>query len=115
MSFEQQVKQQIQREMEEEARIEKKYKAIVKKTFKKTKIRNFHIVSSSKEADAVIILDRTNLINYKFILYNKTDGFQKLFIESPNYFKIFLKNNNPHDGKKATLGDEKSSARKLIL
>ena len=105
MPLQQGLQQQIQREMEEEAKKEKKIAAMVKKVFKTTEVRKYRKASTRKLADAVFILDRTNLNNYCFVLYEEADEHQKVCIENPNNVVIFLKNKNPHDGRKATCGE----------
>ena len=99
------LQQQIQREMEEEAKREKKVAAVVKKVFKNSDIRRYRETSTRKGADGVFLLDRTDLNNYIFALNEENNEHLNKCIENPDNVVIFLRNKNPHDGRKSSFGD----------
>ena len=99
--------QAIQQEMQQEARIDKAINSIVKRFLKQKQNNKYRIVSTREECTAMLIFIRSNLSAYSFILNDdKIDS----YVSNDRITIIYLKNKNPHDSKKATIGDIKNVA-----
>ena len=103
MSF--QLRRQIEEEMEEEARIDRKIEIYKRKFLKEKGNSKYRIVSTRKEADVVVIYDRTNIENCALVLNSEKDKELDKCERSDRYTLIFLKNKNPRDRRLTTLRD----------
>ena len=67
------LQQQIQREIDEEARIDRVIEAYKKKFLKMKCNRKYKITNNKKEANMLIIFDRTDVTKYNMVLYDEKD------------------------------------------
>ena len=109
------LQQRIQREIDEEARIDKRIEALKKHFLRQHANKKYRIVSTRKEADAILFFNRTNLTKYNIMLNEDINEETKEVLEScehnPYITLVFLKNKNPHDAKLATCGDIRSARK----
>ena len=104
------LRQQIEEEMQREAKIDKIIESIKRRFLKQQVNRKYRIVSTRKEADAILIFNRNDISNYSFVL-NADWAEETAQIISLNSSTVFyLKNRNPRDSKTSTLGDIKNIA-----
>ena len=106
------LQQQIQEEIQREAFIDKRIENIKKRFFKQPANRKYRIVSTRKEADSVLLFDRTDLTKYSMFLCGEHNEVLEMCDNEPTITKIYLKNKNPHDAKASTYGDIRRSAPK---
>ena len=104
-----QLRRQIEEEMEREAEIDRKIEIYKRKFLKEKCNRKYRIVSTRKEANAVIIYDRTNIKMCSLVLNSEKDKALDECERSDRYTLIFLKNKNPRDTLLTTLGDMQKS------
>ena len=102
------LQQQIQEEIQREAKIDKRIENIKKKFLKQQANRKYRVVSTRKEANAILLFDRTNLTKFDVVLNNESNEFLRWDESNPRYTRIYLKNKNPHDAKISTYGDIKN-------
>ena len=101
MSLQQQIEEEIQREV----KIDKRIAGIVKRILKYKENNKYRIVSTRKEADAILVFIRSDLTRYNIVLNEENNEHLNSYEHDDRISMIFLKNKNPHDGKKATVGD----------
>ena len=100
-----QLRRQIEEEMEREAEINRKIEIYKRKFLKEKGNSKYRIVSTRKEANAVIIYDRTNIKSCTLILNSEKDKEIDDCERSDRYTLVFLKNKNPRDTRLTTIGD----------
>ena len=107
---------EIQQEMQQEAKIDKAINNIVKRLLKQNQNRKYRIVSTRKEASALLIFIRSQLSSYSFVLNEENNETLDRYEHDDRITIIFLKNKNPHDSKNATRGDinKNASAKKFV-
>ena len=93
---------EIQQEMQQEAKIDKAIDAKVNKWLKTNKA--YRKADSRKDATALLIFIRANLSRYNFVFNEKNNETLDLYEHDEKLTVIFLKNKNPHDNNKTTLG-----------
>ena len=99
------LQQQIQIEIDEEARIDRKIELFKKKFLKQKSNRKYKLVPTRKDANMIVIFDRTNITKYDVVLNDETDESLKSCEASPRYTMVYLKNKNPRDVRLNTIGD----------
>ena len=97
--------QTIQQEMQQEAKIDKAINGIVNRLLKYNENKRYRIVSSRKQSDAILVFKRYNLSTYLFVLNEENNEALNEYERDSRVTMVFLKNTNPHDTKRATLGD----------
>ena len=97
--------QTIQQEMQQEAKIDKTINGIVNRLLKWNENKRYRIVSSRKQSDAILVFNRYNLSTYSFVLNEENNEALNEYEHDSRITMVFLKNTNPHDTKRATLGD----------
>ena len=101
---------ELKQEMQREAEIDKKINGFVKRFLKQSQNRKYRIVSTRKEATAILIFIRSDLTRYNFVLNEEDNESLNRYESDDRITMIFLKNKNPHDSKNTTLGDIKKNA-----
>ena len=91
-----QLQRQIQEEMDREAKIDRLIKNQMKKFFKQNK--QFKIVNERKDCDSILYFYRKIPIILSFTVDDKS----KYIPFDERYTTIFLKNKNPHDGRRSS-------------
>ena len=99
------LQQQIQREIDEEARIDRKIELFKKKFLKQKSNRKYTITPTRKDANMIIVFDRTNVTKYDIVFNDETEEALKSCETNPRYTMICLKNKNPRDTRLNTIGD----------
>ena len=92
---------------------EKQIKKILKGFFKVHK--QFKETSESDTCDAVLLFDKTNLKSYHIVVRNELNKTTNPPEPDDSCTVIFLKNSNPHDSRKATLGYVRRVTQKFSL
>ena len=101
---------QIQEEMEREAKIDRAIESIKRRFLKQQVNKKYRIVSTRKEADALLIFDRNDLSKYSFALNEDYCNSLTQLISLNSSTVVYLKNRNPRDSKTSALGDIKNIA-----
>ena len=101
--------QQIQEEIQREAAIDAKIEKLKNNFIKQPANRKYRIIPTKKDADAVLLFNRSNLTRYNIILCKENNKFIDACDEEPSIIMIYLKNKNPHDAKASTYGDIKKT------
>ena len=99
------LQQQIQREIDEEARIDRKIESFKKSFLKYKSNRKYTITPTRKDANIIIVFDRTNVSKYDIVFNDESDESLKRCETNPRYTMVCLKNKNPRDTRSNTLGD----------
>ena len=95
----------IQQEMEQEAKIDKAIDGIINCLLKYNENKRYHIVSSRKQSDAILVFNRYNLSTYSFVLNEENNAALNEYERDSRITMVYLKNKNTHDAKRATYGD----------
>ena len=99
--------QQILEEQNLEAKIDKRIEKCVNLFLKKNK--KSKQVYTRKEADAIIIYNRDNLLKYTLILNEQLNSFITKLEGLNRTTLIYLKNKNHKDGRHQTMGSIKNT------
>ena len=102
MANQQQLQRQIQHLIDREAKIDRLIKNQMKKFFRHNK--QFKIVNERKDCDSILYFLRQDVVTTSFAVDNKSMDLP--FDERYTYF--FLKNKNPHDGRRNSRAFRKS-------
>ena len=94
--------QTLQREIQQEAKIDKAIDGIVNKWLKVN--RNYRKVNSRKNATALLIFIRSDLSRYSFGFNEENNETLDRYEQDDRLTVIFLRNRNPHDCNKTTIG-----------
>ena len=101
--------QQIQREIQQEGEIDKKIDSMVKRILKQKSNNKYRVVSTKKDSDVALVFVRSNLSKYHIVSTSNNEDIE--WFENDNRITlIYLKNRNPHDSKRCTIGDIKNVA-----
>ena len=92
---------------------EKKIKIFLKYFFKAHK--QFKETSEAETCDAVLIFNKDDLKSYHIVVCNELNKTANPPEPDDSCTVIFLKNSNPHDSRKATLGYVRRVTQKFIL
>ena len=86
----------------EELAKDKRIKNFLKDFFKVHK--QFKEVSDASNCDAILLFDKTNLKSYHIVIRNELNKSTNPPEPDDSCIVIYLKNNTPHDSRKATRG-----------
>ena len=92
---------------------DKRIKNFLKDFFKDHK--QFKEVSDAFNCDAILLFDKTNLKSYHIVIPNELNKSTNPTEPDDSCIVIYLKNNNPHDSRKATRGYVRRVTQKFIL
>ena len=104
-SLQSSLNRQIEEEIQREAEIDKRIENIKKRFLKQQASKKYRIIPTKKDADAVLLFNRSDLRNYNIVLCKENNEFIEMCDNESTITTIFLKNKNPHDAKASTYGD----------
>ena len=90
----------------QQTQIDKTIEELTKKFLKHPLNKQFLVHPSKEGANMVIVFRRTNVYKYIVALWDKNNEYLLECLDNPSLVTlVFLKNENPHDARRATLGD----------
>ena len=92
--------------MRREGEIDREIERMIKLFFTMKANKKYRIVSTKKDSDMFMIFKRSDLLRYHLVVTDTEEG-KELYENDNSYTIVYLKNKDPRDPLKSTLGDVK--------